>query len=117
MHKIQRMDPLIGPPKCLVCERGNVPDDPDLMDDFFVVDLERDVNWGDPCYICKYCAEKIARMLGFVDAEAVTQLQDVIDGKNDEIHQLGAVVDSQKRRIRAIQHGKKGAKSVKRQMA
>jgi hypothetical protein len=46
MHKIQRMDPSMGPPNCLICRRGNTPDGPDTMDEFWVLDIERDYNWG-----------------------------------------------------------------------
>jgi len=75
MHKVARMDPSMGPPKCLICNRGNTPDEPDQMSDFWVMDMERDVNWGDPAYLCKYCCEKIAAEVGYVPLENVTQLE------------------------------------------
>jgi hypothetical protein len=115
MHKIQRMDPAVGPPACLICRRGNTPDDPDTMDDFWVLDIERDYNWGDPAYICKYCADKIARECGNVPLEVVEEKDAVIEQQRKEIHNVEAERDSLRRRIRSITHGKKALASTKKQ--
>jgi hypothetical protein len=117
MHKVQRMDPILGPPNCLICNRGNNADDPDTMDDFWVLDMERDVNWGDPAYICKYCCELIAAEVGFVPHETVVQLEEVVKDKNKEIHQIEAERDSLRRRFRSTKLGKKALRSAREQTA
>lgn len=117
MHKIQRMDPAIGPPQCLICNRGNTPNDPDTLNDFWVMDMERDVNWGDPAYICKYCCETIAAEVDYVPATKVAQLDFVVREKNKEIHKLEAERDSLRRRFRSTRLGKKALKSARAEEA
>lgn len=117
MHKIQRMDPTLGAPVCLHCGRGNTPDDPDTLEDFWVLDLERDINWGDPTYLCKYCCELIAAEVGFVPGEKVEELQATIKSKNKEIHGLEAERDSIRRRFRSASTGKKALQSGRKQAA
>ena len=113
MHKVQQMDPLIGPPKCLTCGRGNAPDDGDTLDDFWVMDLERDVNWGDPAYICMYCCAKIAEACGHVPEEVVDEKDAIIAQHLSEIHQLEAERDSLRRRFRLAKTGTKAIKSTR----
>lgn len=115
MHRVARMDPSMGPPKCLICNRGNTPDAPDQMSDFWVMDIERDVNWGDPAYICMYCCEKIAQEVGHVPLETVTQLEEVIKDKNRLVHTLEAERDSLRRRFRSTKLGKKALQSTRSQ--
>lgn len=115
MHKVQVMDPIIGPPKCLICERGNTPDDPDTLDDFWVMDLERDVNWGDPAYICKYCCQKIAEHCGHVPLEAYEEQQAIVAQHLATIHKVEAERDSLRRRFRVAQTGSKAIKSTRKQ--
>ena len=115
MHKVARMDPSMGPPKCLICNRGNTPDEPDQISDFWVMDMERDVNWGDPAYLCKYCCEKIAAEVGYVPLENVAQLEEVIKQKNKDIHKLEADRDSLRRRFRSTRLGKKALQSARAQ--
>jgi hypothetical protein len=117
MHKVQRMAPEMGPPKCLTCGRGNTPDDGDTLDDFWVMDLERDVNWGDPAYICKYCCEKIAQEAGHAPIEALLEKDEVIKQQRSEIHRVETERDSIRRRFRAATTGKKALASGKRQAA
>ncbi len=117
MHKVARMDPAIGPPNCLVCNRGNNADDPDSMDDFWAMDLERDVNWGDPAYICKYCCEAIGAEVGYVPHEQLDAANATIKEKNKEIHKLQAETDSLRRRFRSTRLGKKALRSTKEQLA
>lgn len=117
MHKIQRMDPAMGPPNCLTCGRGNTPDDPDLIDDFWVLDLERDINWGDPAYICKYCCEQIAAEVGFVPSSVVEQKDALIRQHLETIHDVEAERDSIRRRFRAVRTGRKALKSAREQTA
>ena len=117
MHKKQVMDPIIGPPNCLSCGRGNTPDAPDSMDDFWVLDLERDVNWGDPVYICKYCCKLIAEEAGHVDLEALDEQKAIVKQHLRTIHDLEAERDSLRRRFRTARVGQKAHKSGKRQVA
>jgi hypothetical protein len=117
MHKIQVMDPSLGPPKCLICGRGNVPDAPDTVEDFWVLDMERDYNWGDPAYICKYCCEKIAEVCGHVPAEVVEEQEKVIKQHLATIHTVEAERDSLRRRFRTAKAGKKALQSTRKQVA
>lgn len=117
MHKVAVMSPDLGPPKCLVCGRGNTADDPDTMDDFWVLDLERDVNWGDPAYICKYCCEKVAEQCGFVDVSAVEDLRLKLRDKIKEVHAAESERDSLKRRMKTIRRGSKALGRVGRKVA
>ena len=73
------------------------------MADFWVIDLERDVNWGDPAYLCKYCCEKIAEETGFVDVAAWEECQAIMAGLRKEIHDLEAAADSRQRRLDALE--------------
>jgi hypothetical protein len=116
MHKVALMDPVMGPPKCLICNRGNTPDAPDQMNDFWVMDLERDVNWGDPAYICKYCCEDVASQTGYVPQETIDGLESTIRAKNKDIHRLEADLDSLRRRWRAAGLGKKALRSARGQL-
>ena len=117
MHKIQIMDPIVGPANCLTCGRGNTPDDPDTLDDFWVMDLERDVNWGDPAYICKYCCEKIAREAGHTPLDALEEKDKIITQHLETIHNLEAERDSLRRRFRVSKAGQKAIKSTRKQVA
>jgi hypothetical protein len=113
MHRRSRMDPAVGPPACLHCGRGNTPDDPDTIEDFWVLDLERDVNWGDPAYLCKYCAVIVGHEAGMVDEELLAAKENEISTLQRRIHELETVRDSQNRRLRAIQVGRAAVRSVK----
>lgn len=117
MHKKQVMDPAIGPPNCLTCGRGNSPDEPDTMDEFWVLDLERDVNWGDPVYICKYCCHQIAEFCGFVDLTLLDEQKEIVAQHLRTIHDLEAERDSLRRRFRTAKTGKKALQSGKRAVA
>lgn len=107
MHKVQVMAPELGPPNCLVCRRGNTPDDPDSPQDFWALDLERDVNWGDPAYICKYCCILIGIEAGMVDAEQIADLETKIRDQRKKIHDLQAKLEQRERRLKTIVRGKK----------
>ena len=117
MHKVELMNPDIGPPKCLTCGRGNTPDEPDTLDDFWVLDLERDVNWGDPAYVCKYCCEKIAGQVGYVPHEIVEEKDAIIAQHLQTIHRVEGERDSIRRRFRAARTGVKAKRSGERQVA
>jgi hypothetical protein len=107
MHRIEVMSPEVGPPNCLVCRRGNTPDAPDSMADFWAVDLERDVNWGDPAYVCKYCAADIGGLAGMVDAEQIGDLEAQIRQQRRKIHELETTLEQRERRLKTIVRGEK----------
>lgn len=96
MHKVKVM---LDPPNCLICGRGNVVDTPMVEDEFWAIDTERDVNWGDNAYICFACCEKIAELSGYVDAEQVKKLEALISKKNKEVHDLEAKLEIKERRL------------------
>jgi hypothetical protein len=113
MHKIQVMAPELGPPKCLGCGRGNTPDDGDTLDDFWVLDLERDYNWGDPAYLCKYCCRVVAGESGYAPADQIDLLAATIEQKNTEIHDLEARLDAVQQRVQRVLEGKKAERQLK----
>ena len=115
MHKAERMTE--APMKCLVCFRGNLPDDPDSMDDFWVLDLERDVNWGDPTYLCKYCCEKIAALTGFVPEADFREQANIVKHQHKKIHDLQAKLEQRQRRLDQIDEGRKAVRAVKKSAA
>lgn len=111
MHKVTRM--VQTPTTCLHCGRGNTPDDPDTMDDFFAIDLERDVNWGDSTYVCKYCCEQLAEIAGFVDMATLQEQMNTNEQLKRKLHQTNAKLDQKTRRLDAIVAGKKALKKEK----
>lgn len=115
MHKAARMTQT--PTACLTCGRGNTPDDPDTMDDFWVVDLERDVNWGDPTYLCKYCVERVGAIAGMVSTEEVAAKENVIQHQLRRIHDLEAKLEVRTRRLQQIGEGTRAVKQAKKQVA
>lgn len=112
MHKVSRMTQT--PTTCLTCGRGNTPDDPDTMDEFYAIDLERDVNWGDSTYICKYCCERLAGLVGFVDETTVAEYLNEIAHLGRRIHRLKAALEGKKRRLTAITEGRKALRAEKK---
>lgn len=113
MHKVAVMQQ--APAKCLLCNRGNIADDPDTMDDMWFLDLERDVNWGDPTYLCKYCCEKVGVMAGLVGMQELSEAQDLNKALRKRIHQLEADRDVKNRRLEAIGRGKQAVRQVKKE--
>ena len=106
-----------SPIQCLYCMRGNTPDDPDSMDDFWVLDLERDVNWGDPTYLCKYCCERIAAMTGFVPEEDMREQQNIVRQQLRKIHDLQARLEDRQRRLDQIDVGDRAKARVQKERA
>lgn len=112
MHKKQIMDPVYGAPQCLGCGRGNTPDDPDQIDDFWVIDLERDVNWGDPAYLCKYCVQKLLGVAGYVDSEDLESSQREVKQLKKLLHTEKAEHDATRLRLKRIVRGRKAEKEA-----
>lgn len=77
MHLVDRMTE--APCACLVCGRGNVPDETGQIGPF--LDLEREVNWDDSIYLCQYCGTAIGALFGM-------QTQDDVLGFKQEIRRL-----------------------------
>lgn len=111
MHKVERMTQ--HPATCLHCGRGNTVDGDDTMDDFFAIDLERDVNWGDSTYICMYCVDVMAQTAGFVTLGQLDEQQKVSEHLRQELHSVRAEFDSYRRRVRTMLAGRKAEKRVR----
>ncbi len=115
MHKVARMTQ--HPTTCLYCGRGNTPDDPDSMDEFWAIDLERDVNWGDSTYLCKYCCEVLAATAGFVSTEQLQEQMNLNEQFKSKIHDLRAKLEERQRRLTAITEGARAMKQTKAETA
>lgn len=111
MHKVERMTQ--HPATCLHCGRGNTVDGDDTMDEFWAIDLERDVNWGDSTYICKYCVDIIAQTAGFVTLTQLAEQQEISEHIRQELHSTRAEFDSYRRRVRTMLAGRKAEKRVR----
>lgn len=115
MHKVSRMTQT--PTTCLHCGRGNTPDDPDTMDEFFAIDLERDVNWGDSTYICMYCARVISELSGHVDMASLTEVMNTNERLKKKLHDTRALLEAKNRRLEQITAGARALKSEKKRQA
>jgi hypothetical protein len=97
---VERM--LGDPPHCLVCGKGNTPDgDTGEIGPF--LDLAREINWADDCYLCVDCSVKIGTMVGCMTP---TDLQDLEAEKKAlelKVHDLTAELDSVSRKRRAAE--------------
>lgn len=114
MHKVKVM---LSPSNCLICGRGNVVDTPMEEDEFWAIDTERDINWGDNAYICFKCCEDIAGFSGFVPAETVAELERTLAKKNKEVHDLEAKLELKERRLGALVDGLEVRKVEKKERA
>lgn len=112
MHKVSVMTQT--PTTCLTCGRGNTPDDPHTMEDFFAIDLERDVNWGDSTYICRYCCDIVAALAGFVSEEQMTDQLRANQQLKEELHETQAELESRNRRLHQITRGTKALKAERK---
>lgn len=112
MHKVERMTQM--PTNCLYCGRGNTPDDPDTMDDFWAIDLERDVNWGDPTYLCKYCCDVLAAQAGYVTMDQLMEQQNINQAQGRKIHDLQAKLEQRQRRLDTITAGRQAETRAKK---
>ena len=112
MHKVSRMSQT--PTTCLHCGRGNTPDDPDTMDEFYAIDMERDVNWGDSTYICRYCAAILAEVAGYVDMATLQDQMNENAALKRKLHSMRAKLDGRNRRLIAIAEGDKAREEIKK---
>lgn len=103
MHKVKLMQ--ASPMSCMMCGRGNTPDDPDTMDDLWFLDTERDLDWGDTAYICKYCCDKVGLFAGLVGMQELAETQAVVKAQAKRIHDLEAKLAARQRRLNAVAAG------------
>lgn len=108
MHKVEIMTQ--APTNCLTCGRGNTVDDPHTMEDFFAIDLERDVNWGDPTYICRYCCDTLAALAGFVTEDQLREQMNLNQRLKERLHDTEAQLEEKKRRLNRISRGRRALK-------
>lgn len=113
MHKVKRMT--AAPMSCLLCGRGNTPDDPDTMDDLWFLDTERDIDWGDTAYICKYCCDQVGIMAGLVGMQELKEVQEINRRQAKKIHDLEAKLAARDRRLDAISAGRRAVKRTKKE--
>jgi hypothetical protein len=112
MHKVERMTQT--PAQCLYCGRGNTPDDPDTLDEFWAIDLERDVNWGDPTYLCKYCCDILAAQAGYVTMDQLQEQMNINQAQSRKLHDLTAKLEQRQRRLDQIATGDQARARVKK---
>lgn len=115
MRKVQRMTQT--PTQCLYCLRGNTTDDPHTLDDFWALDLERDVNWGDSTYLCRYCVDKLAVLCGYATMEQVEEQLDIQARMRKRIHDLEAKLEQRNRRLEQIAVGTRAVKRTRKSAA
>lgn len=113
MHKVKRMTQ--QPVACLTCGRGNIPDEPHTEDEFWCLDLERDVNWGDSTYLCMYCCEKIGITAGLVSSDDLKEQLDINRALSRKVHDLTARLDAKTRRLDAVSGGARAIRQEKKQ--
>ena len=97
------------PPTCLHCGNGNTEQEPKLP----VLDLEREVNWGDSTYICGRCMMVAALLYDFVSPEVHQELTQTIESLKGEKHELKALLEVRERRLQSIVEGRKAERAVK----
>lgn len=83
MHLVERMTST--PPNCMVCGRGNTPDEGGNIGPF--LDLERDVNWDDSTYLCSTCGTAIGAMFGMQTADDVLHFRRQIRQLKRDLHE------------------------------
>ena len=110
MHKVSRMTQT--PTTCLHCGRGNTPDDPDTLDAFYAIDLERDVNWGDSTYVCCYCCRVVAEIAGYVDMATLQEQMNENEALKRKLHATRSRLEERDRRLEAIGKGRKALKKT-----
>ena len=94
---MQLVERMIGsPPNCLYCGKGNTPDEVGNIGPF--LDLQREVNWDDDCYLCEVCAVKIGAIFGMLSKDDVQGLHRRIAQLEGELHDRDAEIGLRKRR-------------------
>lgn len=92
----------VAPVPCLVCGKGNTPDNDGHPVRF--LDLERDVNWNDPAVLCEDCGIRVGTHFDMLTPDEKQDLEREMAKKDLEVHEALAEVDAAKRRAtQAIQ--------------
>jgi hypothetical protein len=100
-----------SPPKCLHCGAGNVTNTAGEIEP--ALDLERDVGWGDPTYICSQCVAQIAALWGYISIDQEQDYRREIKRLKKELHDLSAKHAGVMRRIRSVTAGRRAAAELK----
>jgi hypothetical protein len=87
------------------------------MDEFFAVDLERDVNWGDSTYVCRYCCAVIAETAGYVNMATLQEQMNDNALLKKKLHNTRAKLEQRDRRLNAITKGATALKKEKKRAA
>jgi len=87
------------------------------MDEFWAIDLERDVNWGDSTYICKYCCDVLAATAGFVTMDQLTEQMNINQSLQRKVHDLTAKLEQRNRRLDQIATGRRAVQRTRKEQA
>ena len=97
MHLVERMTE--PPCTCLICGKGNTPDENGDIGPF--LDMERDVNWGDPTYLCEDCGTKIGAQFGMVTTTEIEDYESKVRKLEKQLHDEKARYEHFRRRTSA----------------
>jgi hypothetical protein len=109
MRIVERMTQT--PPKCLHCGAGNVENTAGEVEP--ALDLERDVGWGDPTYICSMCVAQIAALWGYISIDQENDYKREVRRLKQELHDLTSKHAAVMRRIRKVTAGRAAAAQLK----
>src|SRR5262245_22291124 len=108
MRLVERMTQ--HPPRCLHCGKGNTGEGDAYSDTGLIplpyLDLEREVNWGDPTYLCGPCVLMAASLYGYIPPEQAQTLEQTITSLRRERHELRATLSERTRRLDSIVKGR-----------
>jgi len=94
MQLVERMTG--SPPNCMICGKGNTPDEAGDIGPF--LDLQREVNWDDDCYLCEDCGTKVGAMFKMLTADEVQDFHRVIKKLKGQLHDAKSEVERRKAR-------------------
>lgn len=109
MRIVERMTQT--PPKCLHCGAGNIENTAGEVEP--ALDLERDVGWGDPTYICSQCVAQIAALWGYISIDQENDYKREVKRLKKELHELTARHSAVMRRIRQVTAGRAAASKLR----
>lgn len=114
MLKVDRM--VIEPQRCLACGRGGtVPYEDGSVGP--VLDLQAEVGWGDPTYLCQECVARIALLFDYMSPDDVKELEREVSRQKKKNHALKADNEAQARRLSRILKGRKELKKLREEAA
>lgn len=120
MHLVERMNPDLGAPQCLICGKGNTPNNAQDGSIGPFLDLDREVNWGDPAYLCIDCGTRIGTMFDMITPDEKAHLERIIRDKDKQIHDLESKLEQKNRRLKTAEHQVEvlaGAEKIKKKKA